>query len=324
MRWWLTEPFLTADPEEKGAMDLVIALADKVGAHIAVANDPDADRLAGCARTKDGKVKQLTGDQLGALLGDRMFSQAPKRQGKTRWGLSTVVSSRLLAKIASAYGGRHQETLTGFKWLGAVAKDIDERDEEFVFAYEEALGYMVSPMVWDKDGLTAIVVLAEMAADLLEQGKSLWDQLEIIHRRNGLSVTMPRTIKLSSGSKGADLMVKLRADLPKSVGKHQVIHVSDLIKNPAKPTDKTQIPKNDVLRLYFADEKHTETSKEQEILLSAPRIIIRPSGTEPKVKIYCEKLGDVRDGESYEAASKRVESELEELVDAFYAFVTDL
>ncbi len=314
------------NPEEKGAMDLVIALADKVGAHIAVANDPDADRLAGCARTRDGTMKQLTGDQLGSLLGDHLLRQqsSSSSAGKSRWALSTVVSSRLLAKLAIAYGAQHQETLTGFKWLGAVAKEIKERGDEFVFAYEEALGYMVSPMVWDKDGLTAITVLSNLAAELNAEGKSLWDRVEEIHRKAGASITMPRTIKLSPGSKGSDLMVKLRANLPNKIEQHDVILVSDLIHNPKKPSDPRQIPQNDVLRLYFADEAHDASANEPDILLSAPRIIVRPSGTEPKVKIYCESLGKLRDGEAYEAGMQRLESELEALVDAFFKYVTSL
>ncbi|KDN53248.1 putative phosphomannomutase [Tilletiaria anomala UBC 951] len=308
------------NPEEKGAMDLVIALADEKDAQIAVANDPDADRLAACARTKDGKMRQLTGDQLGSLLGERMLSRAPKGS----WALSTVVSSRLLSRLALDMGAQHQETLTGFKWLGAVAKNIQERGDHFAFAYEEALGYMVSPMVWDKDGLTAIVALCELAAELNASGESLWDQLERIQRRVGASVTMPRTIRLSHGSQGSDLMKKLRADLPKSIAHHQVIMISDLLDNPKKPADPKQVPKNDVLSFYFADETHSASSSEADILLGAPRIIVRPSGTEPKVKIYCEKLGKIGVEEQYESAMRRIESDLNDLVDAFYTFAIKL
>lgn len=312
-------------------MDLVIALADRVGATIAVANDPDADRLSACARDADGVMRQLTGDQVGALLGQRMLSLAAANKTadkKEVWALSTVVSSRLLAKLAKQHGAHHRETLTGFKWLGAVAKDLSERGEKFVFAYEEALGYMVSPMVWDKDGLTAIVALCELAAELHQDGgKTLWDQLEAIHRGPaGASVTMPRTIRLPPGARGSDVMRKLRADLPKKVEEHQVILVSDLLSNPiSPPIDAPEtLPRNDVLRLYFADGRYGKESKSEEILASAPRIIVRPSGTEPKVKIYCEKMDQIGEQEGYAEAMQRIERELGKLVDAFYSFVTEL
>lgn len=114
-------------------MDLVIALADAKGAQLAAANDPDADRMSCCARQKDGKMMQLTGDQVGSLLGYHILSTAPKGS----WALNTVVSSRLLARIARYWGAQYQETLTGFKWLGAVAKDAEDRGDNFAFAYEE-------------------------------------------------------------------------------------------------------------------------------------------------------------------------------------------
>lgn len=114
-------------------MDLVIALADAHGAQLVAANDPDADRMSCCARQKNGSMVQLTGDQVGALLGYHLLSSAPRGS----WVLNTVVSSRLLARIARHWGARYQETLTGFKWLGAVAKDVEDRGEHFAFAYEE-------------------------------------------------------------------------------------------------------------------------------------------------------------------------------------------
>lgn len=185
---------------------------------------------------------------------------------------------------------------------------------------------MVSPQVWDKDGLSAIVTLAEFAAKLDVEGKTLWDQVETLHREFGISVTLPRTIRLAPGSKGGDLMVKLRKDLPKEIGGHRIILTSDLLDNPAQPADRKIIPKNDVLRFYFADEAYPDetSASTEDIALNAPRIIIRPSGTEPKVKIYTEKLDSLKEGEAYEAGVQRVTKDLENLVDAFFQFATNL
>lgn len=185
---------------------------------------------------------------------------------------------------------------------------------------------MVSPMVWDKDGLSAIVALAEFAAALTAEGKTLWDQVETLHRSFGVSITLPRTIRLGPGSKGADLMVKLRQDLPRQVGAYPVILVSDLLDHPEHPADRTTIPKNDVLRFYFADASYPPgtTASAEEIALNAPRIIIRPSGTEPKVKIYTEKLDHLLPGEAYDQGVARITRDLEQLVDTFYRFATEL
>lgn len=128
------------NPEEKGAMDALLALAEEHQSHIALANDPDADRLAIAARDGSGKMRQFTGDQLGALLGDELMQRAKKEKEdlSSSWTLSTIVSSRLLARLARTfYGAQHQETLTGFKWLGNAARSITERKETFLFAYEE-------------------------------------------------------------------------------------------------------------------------------------------------------------------------------------------
>ncbi len=252
------------------------------------------------------------------MLGDEILRRAAKANGGEAgvWTLSTIVSSRLLARLSGHWGGRHVETLTGFKWLGNVARGIEAREGtgSFGFGYEEALGYMAASSVWDKDGLSSYLLIVSMAFDLAREGKTLWDRLEELHRLVGLSVTMQKIIKLSPSMKGTDVMTKVRADLDagkKSVadktGKEYTFSlVDDLKSRPAYDQAKADagdlsIPKNDVLRFYVPP-SHVDAQGEreqQEIMLGDVRVIVRPSGTEPKVKIYTEALGQIRDGEAY-------------------------
>lgn len=290
-----------------------------------------------------GKLRALTGDQLGALLGDEILRRAAKKKsGKAGvWTLSTIVSSRLLARLSGHWGGKHVETLTGFKWLGNVARGIEAREGagSFGFGYEEALGYMAASSVWDKDGLSSYLLIVSMAFDLAREGKTLWDRLEELHRLVGVSVTMQKIIKLSPTMKGTDVMTKLRADL--DAGKDNVTDktgsksynfslVDDLKSRPAYDQTKAEagdlsIPKNDVLRFYVPP-SHVDGAAgkrdQQEIMLGDIRVIVRPSGTEPKVKIYTEALGQIKDGEAYDDAVTRVTQELEEVVDAFWAWMS--
>lgn len=323
-------------------MELVHKLSEEHKTGLAIVNDPDADRLAVSARDKSGTLRALTGDQLGALLGDEILRRAAKaNNGKAGvWTLSTIVSSRLLARLSGHWGGKHVETLTGFKWLGNVARGIEARQGagSFGFGYEEALGYMAASSVWDKDGLSSYLLIVSMAFDLAREGKTLWDRLEELHRLVGLSVTMQRIIKLSPTMKGTDVMTKLRADL--DGGKNSVEDkagtksypfslVDDLKTRPAFDQAKAEagdlsIPKNDVLRFYVPPSHVDGAAKrdQHEIMLGDVRVIVRPSGTEPKVKIYTEALGQIKEGEGYPAAVERVTQELEEVVDAFWAWMS--
>ncbi|CAO1634989.1 unnamed protein product [Sympodiomycopsis kandeliae] len=306
------------NPEEDGAMDLVHALADEHQAHIAIANDPDADRLSVSARDAQGKIKQLSGDQIGAILGDELLRRNKGRSSNCV--LSTIVSSRLLARLAQEDGpsSQHRETLTGFKWLGAVAQ---QRASDFLFAYEEALGYMVTSLVWDKDGLSAALLLSLLASELQSKGETLWTRLESIHKRVGLSVTFPRTIRLAPGVSGDGIMKKLRDNLPLEIGARKVLVTDDLLTHSSsgsEPADEG-IPKNDVLRFYLSDLDSTSTTaSKKEIKLTQPRVIIRPSGTEPKVKIYCEsKIEKLADGREYTDEITRLAEELAQIADGF-------
>jgi phosphomannomutase len=322
-------------------MDLVMALADEKQCAVAIANDPDADRLCAAARDSTGKLRQLTGDELGTLLGDAMLRQlSADSAASPPWVLSTIVSSRLLARLAGAYGARHRETLTGFKWLGPAASALTSKGERFAFAYEEALGYMACSLVWDKDGLSALLALADLACALDAEGKTLLGRLEEIQRRVGVAITTQRTIRLQPGTSGSSIMKRVRAQKPDRIGDFELALVEDLLDGrPPADTPEGEIPKNDVLRYFFATADISKESARKEIMLGAPRIQVRPSGTEPKVracgsspgaprltrplqvKIYCEALGEVRAGESFEAAQQRIRAELDAIVDVVYAWL---
>jgi phosphomannomutase len=255
------------NPEEKGAMDLVLELARRANADVVLANDPDADRLC-VAVPDDGSYRVLTGDQVGALLADYLLtvSASDKRMVAT-----TIVSSQLLSFLAEAAGADYRETLTGFKWIGNAAMDYERKTGgRFVIGYEEALGYSVGPLVRDKDGVSACVLFAELVAWNRARGKTVLDHLDDIYRRVGLFVTEQVSLT-KPGSEGiAEIraaMTRFRAKPPAEIAGFKVEQVVDLSKGEGG------LPPSDVLVFKLAGGR---------------RIIMRPSGTEPKLKSYYE------------------------------------
>lgn len=242
------------NPEEPGAMDLALALAQERGADLVVANDPDADRCAAAVPTATG-WRMLRGDEVGALLATHLL-----RRGRTGVLATTIVSSSLLSKIAAAAGQPYEETLTGFKWIGRV--------EGLAFGYEEALGYCCDPEhVKDKDGVSALLLLCELAASLKAEGRTLLDLLDDLAREHGLHATDQVSVRVSDLSLISDAMQQLRTSPPSSLGGLQVLAVDDL----ALGSD--ALPPTDGLRFR---------------LDSGARVVVRPSGTEPKIKCYLE------------------------------------
>ncbi|HEU4613672.1 MAG TPA: phospho-sugar mutase, partial [Kofleriaceae bacterium] len=202
------------NPEEKGAMDRVLELARRSNADVVLANDPDADRLC-VAVPDDGSYRVLTGDQVGALLADYLLEVGLK--GK-RMVATTIVSSQLLSYLAKQTGADYRETLTGFKWIGNAAMDYErEHHGRFVMGYEEALGYSVGPLVRDKDGVSACVLFAELAAWNRARGRTVLDHLDDIYRRVGLFVTEQVSLT-KPGSEGLaeirNAMTRFRAKPP--------------------------------------------------------------------------------------------------------------
>ena len=294
------------NPEEKGAMDRVLALAKRIGADVVLANDPDADRL--CVAVPEGgpfdtdhgekpsSYRVLTGDQVGALLADYLLECGPKDK---RMVATTVVSSQLLSFLAKQTGADYRETLTGFKWIGNAAIDYErEHGGRFVMGYEEALGYSVGPLVRDKDGVSACVLFAELVAWNDRRGRSVLEHLDDIYRRVGLFVTQQVSIT-KPGSEGLAqikaAMERFRANPPKELAGHRVTDVVDL------SLGKGGLPKSDVL-VFKLDGGH--------------RVIMRPSGTEPKLKSYYEVRVDVLTGEDVASARGRGNAELAKLRDA--------
>ncbi|WP_321284840.1 phospho-sugar mutase [uncultured Vibrio sp.] len=286
------------NPEEAGAMDMVMALGKSVDADIACANDPDADRFAVAVKRSDGEYQMLTGDQVGSLFGDYLLEQQPNSLVG-----NTIVSSRLLSSIAKAHGAEYYQTLTGFKWLTNIAMEKETAQNPFLFAYEEALGYTVGNKVWDKDGLSAIVAFAQLTGKLKAEGKTVWDKLEALYRQHGFYFNAQRSIALDP--KSPPIGDKLRATPPKDIAGKKVAITEDL-KTSVKTYDDgseeaIDLPSSDVLIYHLEDQS---------------RVIVRPSGTEPKLKCYYEVISDFPDNMSYEQAQQAAEAKMNELIDA--------
>lgn len=265
------------NPEEPGALDLAIAKAREVGADIIIANDPDADRCSAAVPLPDGTWRQLTGDEVGQLLGEQSARLAAVQGGGVL--ACSIVSSQMLGRIAAAHGLEHRETLTGFKWISRVPG--------LVYGYEEALGYCVDPgRVRDKDGISASVRLCELAAELATRGESLLDELDRLAAQHGVHATNPLTIRVEDLSIIADSMAKLRSGGLESLGGSPVASVEDL------SAGSETLPPTDGMRFF------TE---------AGDRVIVRPSGTEPKLKCYLESIEPVPAGADLAQVRKRAQ-----------------
>ena len=219
------------NPEEPGAMDLAMALASQVGADLVVANDPDADRCAAAVEGPHG-WRMLRGDEVGALLGDHLL-----RSGKQGVYACSIVSSSLLGKLAAAAGQEYAETLTGFKWIGRVPG--------LAFGYEEALGYCVDPVhVKDKDGVSALLMLCDIAARAKAEGRTLTDLLDDIAVRHGLHATDQLSARVADLSEIPAAMARLRETPPVTLGGLDVLAVDDLSlgSDLLPPTDGPALP----------------------------------------------------------------------------------
>jgi phosphomannomutase len=297
------------NPEEKGALDLAYALARREGAELVIANDPDVDRLAAAVRDPSGAYVQLTGNQIGVLLGHYLLTEG---EGGDRIALASLVSSPMLGVIAKALGVRYEETLTGFKWIANRAMDLERSTgARFVFGFEEALGYTVGPLVRDKDGIGAALLFCELAAVRRAAGQTLLDELETLARRYGLFVSGQRNVTLPGAlglTKIAEIMGRLRASLPSRVGPLEVVAVSDLLARTravkGEPPAALELPASNVLSFE---------------LEGGSRIIARPSGTEPKIKFYFDIREPMVEGEAVAEARARAEARMAELSSAFVA-----
>ena len=256
------------NPEEPGAMDLALDLAGRAGVDVVLANDPDADRCAVAIPAPGGPgYRMLTGDEVGALLGWWIL-QRGQRSGRGVVGTfaNSIVSSQLLGAIARSAGLGFRETLTGFKWIARAADDL-------VFGYEEALGYCVDPAgVRDKDGISAGLLFAEMVAVLKAEGRSVPDVLDELAVAHGVHATSQVSLRFTDLDRIPALMASLRADPPTWFGGLGVVDSVDLEAGSA------DLPPTDGLRYLLGGAEG----------VAGARVIVRPSGTEPKVKAYLE------------------------------------
>ena len=302
-----TAPF--PNPEEPGVLDRLLGTASETGADVAMAHDPDADRLA-VAVPEGGRWRLLTGDETGCLLAEYLLRRDRAGPGagadRRRLVVNTVVSSRLLHRIAADHGAHWAETLTGFKWIMQAHSQRSE-SHDLVLGYEEALGYSVGGAVRDKDGIGAALVMAELVAGLAAEGRGLVDLLDDLHRRHGAHATGQRSIRYESSAAPVDPMTAameaLRAAPPTALAGSEVTAVHDLAAGTP------HLPPSDVVIL--------------ELDGIGGRVVVRPSGTEPKMKVYAEAVTAVGPGAQPGKARAEARARISEMLDDAVRHVAD-
>jgi len=289
------------NPEEPGALDLALELAVAQGADLVLANDPDGDRLAvavptgGAPAGGAGGWRVLSGDEIGVLLADWLLDQST---GADRLVVTTIVSSSMLGRLAAARGIESAETLTGFKWI--VRPGFARPDLRFVFGYEEALGSCVGTLVHDKDGISAALAFAEMVAAEKARGRSVDDRLDDLGRALGVHATAQRSIALTGGLDGLAVVDRLAAAPPSTLAGRAVAEVEDLrLGNRLPPTDGIVLRGEGV------------------------RLIVRPSGTEPKLKLYAEAVVPVGPDDELQPARQQATATTWQILAEGVAAVTD-
>lgn len=273
------------NPEEPGAIDLSIALAQKEGADIVIANDPDADRCAAAIHDPRTGWRMLSGDEIGVILGHYIATRFRSTCDGKAFG-NSIVSSSALGKIAKKHGIEFHETLTGFKWLAKIPN--------LRFGYEEAIGYAVDALsVNDKDGISAALALRQCAAELKAEGRTVADFLDEIWSTYGYHSTLQISIRVPNISMVDGVLARLRATQPKVLAGHTLTHFIDL----AKPA--AGLPATNGITLWYGE---------------SIRIIVRPSGTEAKLKCYIEVSGPYTEVENVKATVSQLKTELAELL----------
>lgn len=257
------------NPEKAEALRLAVELAKKTGADIVIGTDPDADRIGAAVKTGDG-YRLISGNEMGVLLIDYIFSHA-KALPKNPVVVKTIVTTDLAARVAERYGAEVREVLTGFKYIGEVIKKLEQKGEgdRFVFGYEESYGYLSGTYVRDKDAVVASMLVAEMAADYLKDGKTLADVLDGIYSEFGKYYH--RTVSFTyEGAAGAqkmrEVLASVRNNPPVEIDGSAVVESIDYLTQT-----KFDLPKSNVLSFKAAD---------------GSKLIVRPSGTEPLIKVY--------------------------------------
>ena len=293
------------NPEEPGALDLAHELAAAMDADVVIANDPDTDRLAVSLPDPAGTWRPLTGNQIGALLGDFLLSHTSEPLPIV---INSIVSSPHLGVIARDHGARFEATLTGFKWICNAALALEgEGRGTFVFGYEEALGYTVGRVVRDKDGISAAVAFATLVAVEAAASRTIWDRLTDLAVRDGLWVSTQKSI-VRAGSDGvetiASAMDKISSGTPQTLGGHPVEGTTNYMLNAEeRPMWLGSTP---LVELDFG---------------GAGRALVRPSGTEPKLKIYVDLRAEFDAGSDWFGAQARLTKDADRVADELTAWL---
>lgn len=273
------------NPEEPGAIDLSLTTARAVGADIVIANDPDADRCAVALADESGTWRMLRGDELGSVLAWWMTQRIPEHERSGRTFAQSIVSCSLLEQIALSAGFTYQHTLTGFKWIGRIPG--------LAYGYEEALGYCADPhAVKDKDGITAALLVAELAAQLKSEGRTINHALDELAVTHGLYATEQVSVRVADLAAIPRIITNLRANPPQTIGGRTVTHFIDL------ESPESGLPPTNGLLFNLAGNS---------------RVIIRPSGTEPKVKAYLQSVQPVADKADLPHARAAAASQIEDM-----------
>jgi phosphomannomutase len=276
----------------------------EVDAELVLANDPDGDRLAAAVPDGAGGYRMLSGNQIGVLLTDHLLRGSDVDRPLV---VASIVSTPMFADVARSYGAHAEWTLTGFKWICAAARDLEKADgATFVYGFEEALGSSVGTVVRDKDGIGAAVAFADLARSLKAEGRTILDRLEELYRSHGLWVSHQHSIT-RPGMEGlaeiAGAMTTLETEVPAELAGQQVLSSTDYrVGADQRPP---WLEAHDLVVLELTD----------------GRALIRPSGTEPKLKIYVDLRGELREGESLDARSDELQTQAVEVARALAAFV---
>ena len=298
------------NPEEKSAMEIAIRTADEVHADLVLATDPDADRVGIAIRNNNGKMELLNGNMTASLLIYYVLSQWKERgklSGK-EFIVKTIVTTELLKEIAENYGVICEDVLTGFKYIAEKIKEY-EGSHTFIIGGEESYGYLVSDFVRDKDAVSSCCMIAEMAAFYANQGKTLYQMLQMIYRQFGFYKEELLSITKKGQSGAADIqkmMDNFRNNPPQLINKEKVIKINDYLKQISVDVLSGNsfpilMPKSDVLQFFTAD---------------GSKITVRPSGTEPKIKFYFGVKKELSGDDSFSSVSQELSSKIKSIIES--------
>ena len=304
------------NPEEDGALQLAFDTADRAGETIVVANDPDADRFAAAQKLGDS-WRRFTGDQIGVLLADYLLEEELQKFNQRKVVmLCSAVSSGMLKNMIKAAGSRFhfEETLTGFKWIGNRAKELQDNGFEAMFGYEEALGYMFPEVTWDKDGIAAMSTFLSALSHWKTQGLDPWGKLQQLYQKYGYHESINTYFISPDPSYTKEIFARIRqskAMLQMILNSYKIVRWRDITNGTESGTWENKLPldrTSEMLKFHLAEGDTLASKKvaeDKEANVESTKIVfsIRASGTEPKVKLYLECSSSTEDMAVYHAAN---------------------